>query len=63
MLLKHGRLSLAQVRAGALFRNQPSDADERLGYEVYAVNCTEHRYPEAETLPDQKQRKGDMGRR
>ena len=42
-----------------LFRNQPADAEKIAGYEVDAVDCTEHPHPEAETLPDRTQsRKG-----
>ena len=55
-VLNNGRLSLPRVRR-AMFRNQPEDAEEIAGYEVYAVDCTEHPHPEAETLPDRTQSK------
>jgi hypothetical protein len=55
-VLKHGRLSLRHVRR-ALYRHQPEDAESIAGYEVYAVDCTEHPHPEAETLPDRTQSK------
>ena len=55
-VLKNGKLSLDKLRQ-TLFNNQPADAEKIAGYEVYAVDCTEHVHPEAETLPDRTQSK------
>lgn len=55
-VLKKGRLSLPHVRQ-ALFRHQPADGEKIAGYEVYAVDCTDHPHPTAETLADRTQSK------
>ncbi len=49
--LKMGRILLPQLRR-VLDRNQPADAEEIAGYEVYAVDCTDDPVPDAETLQD-----------
>jgi hypothetical protein len=54
--LKQGRILLPELRR-VLERNQPEDAEEIAGFEVYAVDCTEDPAPEAETLPDRSQSK------
>lgn len=54
--LKTGRILLPQLRR-VLDRNQPEDAEEIAGFEVYAVDCTEDPAPEAETLADRMRSK------
>lgn len=49
--LKKGSIQLSQLR-GVLDRNQPADAQEIAGFEVYAVDCTDDPVAEAETLAD-----------
>lgn len=55
-VLDKGKLSLDKVRR-TLYRNQPGDTEKIAGYEVYAVDCTEHPHPEADTLADRTQSK------
>lgn len=54
--LGNGKLSLERIRR-ALYRNQPEDGAEIAGYEVYAVDATDHVHAEAETLKDRTQSK------
>lgn len=54
--LKMGRILLPQLRQ-VLDRNQPDDAEEIAGFEVYAVDCTEDPVPDAETLKDRSRSK------
>ncbi len=54
--LNLGRILLPQLRR-VLDRNQPEEAEEIAGYEVYAVDCTDDPVPEAETLPDRMRSK------
>ncbi len=54
--LKMGRILLPQLRQ-VLDRNQPGDAEEIAGFEVYAVDCTEDPAPDAETLQDRSRSK------
>ena len=54
--LRNGKLSLERIRR-ALYRNQPEDGAEIAGYEVYAVDATDHVHAEAETLEDRTQSK------
>lgn len=54
--LSNGKLSLERIRR-ALYRNQPGDGAEIAGYEVYAVDATDHVHLEAETLKDRTQSK------
>lgn len=49
--LKMGRIQYPYLRR-VLERNQPEDAEEIAGFEVYAVDCTDDPVPDAETLED-----------
>lgn len=54
--LKKGRIQLPQLRR-VLDRNQPEDAQEIAGFEVYAVDCTDDPVPDAETLAERMRSK------
>ena len=54
--LKRGRIQLFQLRQ-VLSRNQPQDAEEIAGYEIYAVDCTDDPASEVETLADRMRTK------
>ena len=49
--LKQGRMLLPELRR-VLHKNQPEDAEQIAGYEVYVVDCTDDPAPEAKTLLD-----------
>lgn len=55
-VLNQGRMAYGQLRQ-VLDRNQPADAEQIAGYEVYGLDCTEDPAADAETLPDRSQTK------
>jgi DDE superfamily endonuclease len=54
--LRKGKLSVERIRR-ALYRHQPAEGAQIAGYDMYAVDATDHSHPEAETLADRTQRK------
>ena len=50
-VLEHGAVDVTEL-GKVLYASQPADCATLAGYEVYAVDATDHPRPEAATLPD-----------